>query len=264
MRARTGWLLPAAAALAAAWIAAPAAVPLYDGIGFPDEPYRYVNPPAGYRTTRPPTRAAGAVPGGVPAGAPDGRGANAQDLDVRSAEQGPQVEIYVSRGGLTGPAAARSYQISADPVAPDRSGSAPGPVDGDVYRVRIACSSGAAAAAACPVTVARRRSNRSIWIAMRATSARRPPPTFLYRPGPDAAWRMLPTDRAGNDVYATTLRGAGDYALSFLSAARDGDQQAGQRASSGSGRSTTVIVLVIVLAALVVTIVTIRLVRTRQ
>jgi hypothetical protein len=266
MPRRTGWLLPAAAALTAAWIAVPAAVPLYDGIGFPDEPYRFVAPPAGYRTTPPPTRAFGTAPGGVPAEAPDGRGASTRDLNVKSAEQGPQVEIHVASGGLAGPAAARSYQISADPVAPGTSGSAPARIDGDVYRVKITCSArrpgaaGPTPGAGCPVTVIPRASNRLAWIALRATSARRPPPVFLYRPTPGARWTSLPTDRAGNDIYSTTLRGSGDYALTFLADGAAGGRPA---ASSSGGRTTTIIVLVGVLACLTVTVGVIRFVRTR-
>jgi hypothetical protein len=40
-------LLLALVALPLAWLLAPGAVPLYDGINLPDEPYRYVVPPAG-------------------------------------------------------------------------------------------------------------------------------------------------------------------------------------------------------------------------
>jgi hypothetical protein len=32
-------------------------VPLYDGVGFPDEPYRYVNPPVTSKKTLPPSPA---------------------------------------------------------------------------------------------------------------------------------------------------------------------------------------------------------------
>lgn len=50
---------------------------------------------------------------------------------------------------------------------------------------------------------------------MRATSAKAPPPAFVYRPAPSVAWRVLPTSRWGNDIYRTGFAGLGDYALAF-------------------------------------------------
>jgi hypothetical protein len=273
MRAGTGWLFTAAAALLAAWLVAPAAVPLYDGIGFPDEPYRFVEPPAGYRTTPPPTKAFGSVP----AVTPDGRSANGQDLYAKSAEQGPQVEMYVSKGGLTGPAIARSYRISAVPVAPGRRTAAGPPagggprIDGDVYRVTTGCSSlpstnpgPVPAKANCRVKIIPNGSRRFAWIALRATSTRRPGPVFLYRPTPSATWQRLPTDRAGNDIYATTLRGDGDYALTFPAAAQSPGAKRSSPSSASGGPPTTVIVLVVVLACLAIGIGAIRFTRTRR
>jgi hypothetical protein len=83
-------LLLGAAALIAAWVLVPSGVPLYDGIGFPDEPYRYAQPPAGAKTTARPGDAVGTSAGR--------NGASTEDLDVMSGEQGPQVEIFVSTG----------------------------------------------------------------------------------------------------------------------------------------------------------------------
>ena len=46
-RAAARWLVAALVALLAAWVLAPAALPIYDGLSNPDEPYRWVQPPAG-------------------------------------------------------------------------------------------------------------------------------------------------------------------------------------------------------------------------
>lgn len=277
----------AVAALAAAWLVTPSAVPLYDGVGFPDEPYRYVDPPAGYQTTPPPTRAFGSVPAAkIAAGgettpapgagptAPAAHSASTRDIGVKSAEYGPQVELYVAKGALTGPAGVRGYQISAIPVAP--SGNATGGqvdpdvrIDGDVYRVDINCSSRppggpgpAPAGTNCPATIVPPGSSgsmRAAWIALRATSARRPPPVFLYRPAPSAPWRILPTHRGGRDFYTAALLGEGEYALTFSAAPRSSS------ASPSTGaRTVTVIVLVAVLAALTALVGGIRLARARQ
>lgn len=298
---RPGRVALAAAALAAAWLLTPAAVPLYDGVGFPDEPYRYVVPPTGYRTTPPPTRAFGSVPAakvaagtaagsaatptpgagtGSGTGADTGAGttgahsASTRDIGVKSAEFGPQVELYVAKGALTGPAGARGYQISAIPVAPS-PGAAGGQVspdvriDGDVYRVQINCSSRppagpgpAPAGTNCPATIVQHDAGGSLnvaWIALRATSARRPPPVFLYRPAPSAPWRILPTHRGGRDFYTAALLGEGDYALTFSAAPRSSGAS-----HSTSARTVTVIVLVAVLAALTALIGGIRFARARQ
>src|ERR1043165_2345088 len=54
-RRQVGVVLAALAALAFAWVVVtPKSVPLYDGIGAPDEAYRYVQPPSGTKPTKPP------------------------------------------------------------------------------------------------------------------------------------------------------------------------------------------------------------------
>jgi len=286
-RTTTGRLVAAAAALGAAWLVAPAAVPLYDGIGFPDEPYRYVDPPAGYRKTPPATRALGSVPaggatsrtpGGGSTGAAAERSVSTRDIGIKSGEYGPQVEMYVAKGSLTGPAGTRGYQISAMPVAPGRPAPAGGQVgadvriDGDVYRVKITCLALPPAAGPgpapggrdCPATIAAHGFDGVAWIALRATSARRPAPVFLYRPAPAAPWRILPARRGGRDFYTAALVGEGDYALTFTAAPRSpGAAPAGSSKSAG-GPPTVVIALVVVLAGLTVIIGVIRFTRTRQ
>ena len=60
MRSGLRWLLASFVALLVAWLLAPAVVPIYDGVSFPDEPYRYVQSPDG-KPTKPPTTAKASV-----------------------------------------------------------------------------------------------------------------------------------------------------------------------------------------------------------
>jgi hypothetical protein len=200
-------LLLAVVALAVAWVAAPGAVPLYDGISVPDEPYRYVAPPAGYRHTAAPLSAKASVA--------VSDGTNATTLYVNTDEQAPQVAVVIPGRLVTVPAAARSLTVAAVPLAPDRQ-PAKGTIDGNVYRV----SASAGASFAPPPGDAASLSQ----VTMRATTARRPIPTFLYRASAAAAWQPVKTFVAGNDIYTTQFAGFGDYALAF-----------GVTAAAGSG-----------------------------
>jgi len=83
MRVRSGstrWLA-GAVLVTVGWLASPNAVPVYDGIAAPDEPYRYVSPPSGASKTAPPTS--------VSTDTPVAHGANAQGLSLQTAETGP-------------------------------------------------------------------------------------------------------------------------------------------------------------------------------
>jgi hypothetical protein len=192
---RTRWgLLGGLAALlyAVALLVTPHALPIYDGIGFPDEPYRFVDPPAGYRDTKPPTVATLSAP------AANGRASRA--LTVNSGESGPQVSLYLPAGALETPDAASSVRVEAAPVA--LTGSAPpGHVYGNVYRISFTTTSGPArqAAGSRPELKLRSPSLQS-------------GPTFYVRHG-SGGWRALTTSQVGRDIYQTYLAGAGDYVL---------------------------------------------------
>lgn len=119
-------LLAAVAAVGVAWLVAPGAVPLYDGLNFPDEPYRFVSPPAGYQKTPPPTTGRGSS-------AVDD-GSNAVTIYVDTDEQAPQLSVVLPGRVLAVGDGARTVTVSAVPVAPDRQPSK-GTIDGNVYRV---------------------------------------------------------------------------------------------------------------------------------
>src|SRR3954469_12403828 len=111
--APTGWrrwapLLVLAAVAQSVAVVVGNAPPIYDGIGFPDEPYRFVDPPADYRNTQPPTTAHTTVA--------VSRGRSTHGVTVNSAEQAPQISIYVPDGALRADPSATAVTIDAAPV----------------------------------------------------------------------------------------------------------------------------------------------------
>ncbi|MFL6139348.1 MAG: hypothetical protein ACJ74O_16305 [Frankiaceae bacterium] len=238
---RLGLLLAVLAGLALAWSAWPATVPLYDGVGFPDEPYRFVDPPPGYQASAAPTTGTGssAVSNGI----------NLQSVVAQSAEQGPQVVVAIVPGDLHVPAGATKVTLRARPVGPDVQ-PAGGDIDGNLYRV----SAGTDVAGTVTFQPsAGATGSASSGITMRATAFREPGPVMVYRPAPGARWQPRPTERVGNDVYRTSFAGLGDYALAF------GLPQPGAGGSGGSGGGLPlawllVAALAVALVALVVAV----------
>ena len=235
-----GRLLAAIAALGLAWLTAPGAVPLYDGLNFPDEPYRYVAPPAGYQHTPKALSAQGS--GAVDAGS------NADTIYVNTDEQAPQVNVVIPGRLLTVSAAARTVTVSAVPLAPDRQ-PVKGTIDGNVYRVTGSTVPAGPVVFAPPHGDAATASD----VTMRATSGRRPGPSFLFRTSPAQPWRVLPIFSSGNDIYSTQFAGFGDYALAF-----------GVVASTSHGTSTTAVLVSVLLAVVLLAVVTVVLVRVRR
>lgn len=201
-RGASGRCVAALVALLAAWVAVPGAVPLFDGINFPDEPYRYVAPPTGYPKTPAPDHASGET-------AVSGR-TNTSTVYVNTDEQAPQVNVVIPSGLLAVSGGATSVSVIADPEAPDRQ-PGNGTIDGNVYRVTATATPTGTAAWAPPPGDAASVST----VVMRATSAARPAPVFLYRAAASLPWSVLPTAPVGNDIYRTQFHGFGDYALAF-------------------------------------------------
>lgn len=191
-------LLLALVALPLAWLLAPGAVPLYDGINVPDEPYRYVVPPAGYKHTPKPLSAKASVD--------VADGSNASTIYVNTDEFAPQVAIVLPRRLVAVAGTARTVTVAVAPVAPDRQPSK-GSIDGNVYRVTASPGASWAPPSGDAVTESQ--------ITMRATTGRRPIPSFVYRSAPTQSWRVVHTYVSGNDIYSTQFAGFGDYALAF-------------------------------------------------
>jgi len=188
------WLALSLLALLAAWLFAPAAVPIYDGIGNPDQPYRWVNAPSGSASTKPPTTATIVVP--AHNGVTDARHAN-------SAEVGPQISVYLPAGALAPAKGATSVTVTATPTAP--SGNAP---DGGTFLSNVYRITATANGADVPVVG---KGNQAPTLQMRASSAAKPSPVF-FRLAAGKRTRM-PTLQVGNDIYQTQATGFGDWAL---------------------------------------------------
>jgi hypothetical protein len=229
-------------ALLTAWLVAPAAVPIYDGIGNPDEPYRYVSPPADAKTSKTPTVARATV--SVRNGQSGAQFAN-------SGETAPQISVYLPAGALRVPAGATSITVTATPKAPGPPAPAGGAVIGNVYALQITAGS-------APVTIVG-TGNQEPTVQMRSPGAPaggQPNPVFEQRTG--AGWKRLKTTRVGNDVYQTQVPATGDYALVQLTGT------AGAAASGSSGVRLIYLVPGIALLAVTLLVVAIRLRRTRS
>jgi hypothetical protein len=151
-------------------------------VGFPAEPYRYVDPPPGYRHTGPPTAATARVTAS--------KGASDDFFDAASDEKGPQVEIYSSAGGLQGPPGVAAIDVRADPEAPGPA--TPGvQIDGNVYRVKLTSTP------AGTITITPPTDKVWVWIALRATSSAPHRPTFVYRSAPGSPWKTQHTEADG-------------------------------------------------------------------
>lgn len=189
------WLVAGGALVIGAWALGAAGPPVYDGLSNPDEPYRYVAAPAGYRHTPPPTDAKADVPFGK------GLSGNAY---ASSDESGPQISIFIGQGALQGPATVKTVTIVATPDAPKPPLPTDGTVVSNVYHVS-ALSQGVEFR---PKTAHYTPS----YISMRAPSGKQPGPVFGVRDS-SGHWTELSTQRTGFDIYAALFTQFGDYAL---------------------------------------------------
>jgi hypothetical protein len=208
--------------VAVGWLVTPHPVTVYDGIGQPDEPYRYASPPVGAKLTPKPLGASDTtqVVGGV----------NATLAWLDSKETGSQVSVYLPIGVL----AAAGGTISAS-VVPEAPTDQPddGPIDGNVYRVSITNPAG-------PVTFTSATST----IYLRAITARQPGPVMVHRLGPGHPWRVLETNRSGNEIYGGVLPEAGEYALVYSKRHHSGAATDGTaRRSAGGGHQGLIVIL---------------------
>jgi len=171
----------------------PHAPPLYDGVGFPDEPYRWVVPPQGEQRTRlAATQAFMRLP--VSGGATvEGR--------AQSSEQGPQITLRAFAGAFAVPAGASSITVRAVPrtvpdVHPDH-----GHLVSNLYVIT-------AEAGGTAVGVAREYAFLLNMRAVRAT-----PQAVVVCRWTGSVWQQVPTDRIGVDIYAAWLDTIGPVAL---------------------------------------------------
>jgi hypothetical protein len=179
----------AALAVVLATLAGSTKVPLYDGIGFPDEPYRYVNQT---NAAGPPTTADQTVTVSDVAN---------EYVSVASAESGPQIDIYLSTGSVTFPSGQNSFDLVAVPLAPTVQ-PAPGTILGNVYSVTIKS----------PAGQPQFQSAADELYLRLPQGATRQKLTIVYMT-PGATWKSLVTTKTGNDIYEVPFEGAGQYAM---------------------------------------------------
>lgn len=224
-------VLAAIATLVVAWIAMPAAVPIYDGVGNPDQPYRYVNPPSNAKTTAKPSTASATIAVGA-----NGLSQNGYS---NSDEIGPQVVFYVPTGALKAPAGATSITISETPMAP----SPPLPTDGtiitNVYRVAATTPQG-------PAIVVGKGVSRTPVLDMRAPSGKQPGPVFEHLS--NGVWQQSETLRIGQDIYQTSASALGDWALVQLAHAPSSGSSGGVNVGLLAGGIAVLVVVGVIVA----------------
>ncbi len=164
-------------------LASPGAIPVYDGVGSPDEPYRLVGTSPAPSTPTTTVRVSGGRAAGV---------------TLTSNESGPQVLLDLAAGAVR--STADAVTLTAEPII-DTTPPPRGELDGNVYRIT--------ATGEATVDPA----NAQGFLFLRANVMTRPDPVVVHRSGPSDPWVEQKTSRAGRDVLATPFRALGDYAV---------------------------------------------------
>jgi hypothetical protein len=199
---------------------------MYDGIGVPDEPYRYVQRPADKKPTADATSAVARTP------VRNGVGTNG--LTVSSAEQTSQFSLFMPPLCMVAPGG--TIEVKAVPQAP--TDHPPGAViDGNVYVITVTDPVG-------PVTLNEKAAIATLYL--RATSTQDGWVMHYRRTAADS-WKALQTSRGGTDSFVASFIGPGQYALAST--------------SSGGGGGTNLLPLVLLggVVALVVVVIVVRL-----
>jgi hypothetical protein len=172
-------------------------IPLYDGVGFPDQPYRYSPNAHGVEQTTPVADLTKFT------------------LTVQTTESGPQFIATFDAGQIALPAGAYQLDTKVAPAAPTAQPGA-GRIAGNVYIF----------------TATSRPGPPSFKSGVGAVSLRLPqgvkfnsPPAVIYRSGA-GKWQQLNTLQTGSDIYTATFNGPGEYALSVTQASGKAGTQA--------------------------------------
>lgn len=239
-RRRIRWVLAALTALLLAWLVSPASVPIYNGIGNPDEPYRWIKPPAYAKSTKQPTSAHKIVP--VSGGFSTAQFAN-------TGESGPQLSLYLPPKALKAPTGASSIDVTVQPLAPSPPLPKDGTISTNVYRI-TATANGQA------VDVTQSGPSEPS-LQMRAPDSRQPGPVFEHRTA--TGWQRARTIRVGVDIYQTQAPSFGDWALVQLASSASATSSGG---SGGGGINWALLGPGVALLVLAVLVLMIRLRRT--
>jgi hypothetical protein len=220
--------------VAVGWLVTPQAVTVYDGVGQPDEPYRYVSAPPGAKVTV-------KKPTGAKAIFSVAAGVNPADVTLVSGESGPQVSVFLPEGGVNAASGRTTAEVNPEAVTDP---PADGRLDGNVYRLSLTNPTG-------PVAFTSGIINATIYL--RASTAAQPGPVIEHRTAPGQKWGRLKTSRMGNDVYLALIHAPGDYAVVFLRAPPSG---AAATAAGGSSLGLVVglLVMLLVLSSVVLAV----------
>jgi len=175
-------------------------IPLYDGVGFPDELYRYAD-----QSHKPKTK-----PPDSPSLPFDPQTAQQQGLTLISSEQGPQLNVYIYPSSIELSQNVLYGTFSAKALAPTTEPS-DGTIDGNVYRLSGSVNTGT-------FTIMKAADVGSYnSIELRLPQGFPADPTMEYKPSKDGTWHQLSTYKVGNDIYESPdLNNFGDYALVTL------------------------------------------------
>ncbi|MDT7537556.1 MAG: hypothetical protein QOI82_1141 [Actinomycetota bacterium] len=179
------------AALGVVWLTSAHPVPLYDGIGFPDEPYRFVPP-----------RGAGPAATTAQVDLKVAGGSNTGGLIVNTSEAGPQASLFAPPHAFAA-AGSTPIRLVLRPVPPQQPMPS-GVLESNVYEVALTSAAG-------PVTIVPEAQPPAI--TMRSVDTKSPEPVFNYRATPNDPWREIKTRRVGRDIYNAAGPGAGEYVL---------------------------------------------------
>lgn len=172
-----------------AQLAAPVAVPLYDGVVVQD-PYRFLTPASGQ---------AGSPTSYTSEPGVDTGGSRA--FVAATTENPPQAQLIALGGVFTIPSGVTTLKVSIEPVAP-QSAPAAGSIAGNVYRLAVTDGSGAALAIAAgsQVTLTLRAPDGVTDASIGRLTA--------------TGWELLPTDHGGGfALFSTNPTELGDFAL---------------------------------------------------
>jgi hypothetical protein len=197
VRRRRGWwaILLAVLGVGAVMLLRPVhSPPLYDGINFPDEPYRWVQAPPGSPKTPAVTPAKAEVRIGVDGAVPVLKGL--------SAEQGAQIAFQIEGDSLVIPTGGKT--LSAAAVAGPNPSVAPpdGTFVSNVYTLSVKAD--------VPGETALKPGQTAI-INMRSNKASND--TVVLEELKAGTWAQVATGRVGTDIYAAQLDSFGQFAL---------------------------------------------------
>lgn len=170
----------------------PHAPPLYDGLGFPDEPYRWISLPPGVTSAA--TQPASTLNAVVDVAA-------TQAQSGFSAEQGPQVAISVSPGALVVPEGTTQVTITATPEAAPPPPPA-GALTSNLYRWTVTADRPG------PVTIG---PDAPVYINLRADVATTQ--AVVVQRWTGKAWEQVTTRQVGMDIYAARITDFSPIAL---------------------------------------------------